>query len=122
MFILNELDKHKMEQARYEDASYNSSSSQSTYYSSSSQGDSQFGSQPPPEYNAYNSNNMYTKPSHDSNSSSSPHSEGTKAAYHETIMLQLKRTFCQSWSTHMACKQELIKHDILFACNMDFTS
>lgn len=88
-FILDELEKQKIEQAKYEDLSTQySSSSQGTYYSSSSQGDSQFGSQPPPDYNSCSYKN-----SHTSSSSSSPRSDG-KAAYHETIMLQLKRTFC----------------------------
>ena len=85
--ILDELEKYKMEQTKYEDTSmqHYSSSSQSTYYSSSSQGDSQFGSQPASECNAR---------THTNSDSTSPHNDKTSSNYQETIMLQLRRTFC----------------------------
>jgi len=88
MILLDELEKHKIEQTKYEEMS--SQYSSSSYYSSSSQGDSQLGSQPLPEYNSCSYKNTRA-----GSSSSSPRSE-SRAAYHETIMLQLKRTFCET--------------------------
>ena len=83
-----------MEQAKYDDmSSQYSSSSQSTCYSSSSQGDSQLGSQPL-QLTDYRACSRYGN-TRGSSGSSSPRSDG-KAAHHETIMLQLKRTFCEN--------------------------